>query len=95
MPGTFMKLGPISPNGSNHWKGVPSLNQGVKPPCRWVAILFRGSCPTVWVDEAMMVGSTGINPVLGSWFVTLSRTGVPLLATMTPARYFWSPVAKS
>ena len=49
VPGTFMKLGPFIPPGVNHWKGVPSLNQGVKPPCRWVAMRFIGNCPTVWV----------------------------------------------
>ena len=42
-----------------------------------------------------MVGSEGIRPFLGSWFVMLSRTGVPRLAAITPARYFWSPVARS
>ena len=67
VPGTFMNLAPVSPNGSNHWKGVPSLNQGVKPPWRWVAILFRGSCPTVCVAEAMMVGSAGISQSNVPW----------------------------
>src|ERR1035441_1084373 len=89
-----MKLSPFNPDGSNHWKGVPSLNQGVKPPWRWVTMRFSGKSPTISpLGPAMTVGSVGMRALTGSWLVTLSSIGVPLLPTMIPPRYCWSPVA--
>ena len=47
MSGTFCTLTPLgygvfSPAGVIHWCGVPSLIQGVWPPCRWRVARFSG-----------------------------------------------------
>ena len=84
-----MKLGPCCPLGVYHWKGVPSLNQGVRPPCRWVTIRLCGRSPTITpFGPAMIVGSTGKMCREGSRFFTVKITGLFRVATIAPPRYF-------
>ena len=52
-----MKLASVKPERSNHWNGVPSLNHGVKPPCRCVTQRLYGRSPTVLLPPTMIVGS--------------------------------------
>ena len=78
-----MKFAPVEPEGSNHWYGVPSLNHGVKPPCRCVTPRLYGRSPTVLLPPTMIVGSIGVSYLLGKRLFTLSNTGVPRLATIT------------
>src|SRR5512135_2762582 len=87
-----MTVAASSAAGTTHWCGVPSLTQGVNPPCRWSVprfweygwrVLLAASYPE---PAPMTVVSTGMGrlpptEVAGRLFVNLMRVGTFRTAT--------------